>query len=124
MRTAPVANVKAKLNSYLDACVKGPVVVTRNGRPAAVLINAPENSEDLERLVLAHTPAFIEVLAASEESARMHGAIKQEDFWRMIKERKIGSASPKATPRPSKRRAKAATALDKPERKRTRKRAA
>lgn len=57
MRIAPVADVKARFSSYLEQSEKGPVVVTKNGRPVAVLVAVTEEDE-IERLVLAHTPKF------------------------------------------------------------------
>jgi len=54
MKIAPVADVKARFSKYLKDCVEGPVVVTKNGRPAAVLV-AVSDEEELERLILAHT---------------------------------------------------------------------
>jgi prevent-host-death family protein len=39
MRIAPLADVKARLSAYLDECgAEGPVVITRNGKAAAVLL--------------------------------------------------------------------------------------
>ena len=49
MKIAPVADVKARFSAYLKRCKDGPVIITRNGRPAAVLIAAPDE-EELERL--------------------------------------------------------------------------
>jgi prevent-host-death family protein len=37
MRIASVADVKAKFSGYLKASEQGPVVVTKNGRPVAML---------------------------------------------------------------------------------------
>ncbi len=49
MKIAPVAEVKAHFSEYVKACENGPVVVTRNGRPAVVMIAAGESDEELER---------------------------------------------------------------------------
>jgi prevent-host-death family protein len=39
MRIAPLADVKARLSAYLDECGdEGPLVITRNGKPVAVLL--------------------------------------------------------------------------------------
>src|SRR5262249_26053434 len=52
MKIAPLADVKARLSAYLDQCgVEGPVVITRNGKAAAVLL-VPHDEDDLERLLL------------------------------------------------------------------------
>lgn len=81
MKIAPVADIKARLSSYLDECQDAPVIVTRNGRPAALLIPAPEDDEDLERLLLAYTPRFRRLIdEAAARVARGEGML-HEDFW-------------------------------------------
>ena len=53
MKIAALADVKAHLSAYVDECEnEGPVIITRNGKAAAVLL-APKDSDDLERLMLA-----------------------------------------------------------------------
>ncbi len=37
MKIAPVAEVKARFSAYLRRCQDGPVIITKNGRPVAVL---------------------------------------------------------------------------------------
>jgi prevent-host-death family protein len=55
MRIAPLADVKARLSAYLDECrAHGPIVITRNGKAAAVLL-VPSDEDDLERLPRAVT---------------------------------------------------------------------
>ena len=83
MRIAPVAEVKARFSAYLKRCVDGPVIITRNGRPAAVLIAAPDE-EELERLVLAHTPRFQRLLEAARERIRETDGIEHDDFWESV----------------------------------------
>ena len=52
MRIAPLADVKARLSAYLDQCgVEGPLIITRNGKAAAVLL-VPYDDDDMERLML------------------------------------------------------------------------
>lgn len=80
MKIAPVAEVKAHFSSYLEQCEDGPIIVTKNGRPVAVLVSVSEQDE-LERLVLAHTPKFRRLLDAAERRIRQTGGIKHEDFW-------------------------------------------
>jgi len=85
MRIAPIADVKARFSAYLRQCADGPVIITRNGRPAAVLIAAPDE-EELERLVLAHTPRFQRLLEAARERLQETGGIEHEDFWESMAE--------------------------------------
>lgn len=80
MKIAPVADVKARLSAYIEECRDGPVIVTKNGRPVAVLVSILED-EELERFVLAHTPRFRKLLAAAEERIQESGGLKHDDFW-------------------------------------------
>lgn len=86
MKIVPVAEVKARLSAYLEICAETPVVVTRNGRPAAVLI-AVSDEEELERLVLAHSPRFKAILSAAEQQIQKGEVIGHRDFWKRVSER-------------------------------------
>jgi len=83
VKIASVADVKAHFNSYIERCEDGPVIVTKNGRPVAVLISALED-EELERLILAHTPRFRRLLDAAEQRIQQTGGIAHEDFWNSL----------------------------------------
>jgi prevent-host-death family protein len=86
MRIAPVAEVKARLSRYLDVCAESPVVVTRNGRPTAVLVAVRDEAE-LERLVLWHTPRFRAILEAADRRIEKGGGIKHGEFWKRVTKR-------------------------------------
>ena len=68
MRIASIADVKPRLSAYVKETEKGPVVVTRNGRAVAVLL-AVADDDELERLVLAHSPRFQALLTQSASEA-------------------------------------------------------
>ena len=80
MKIASVADVKAQLSAYIRASEEGPVVITRNGKPAAVLL-AVENEEELERLILAYTPKFRKLLEASRNQIKQGEHLSHEAFW-------------------------------------------
>jgi prevent-host-death family protein len=83
MRIASVADVKAHFSAFLRDSENGPVVVTRNGSPVAVIL--PVHDEDeIERLALAYSPKFQSILTAAREDIRQTGGIRHEDFWRDI----------------------------------------
>jgi prevent-host-death family protein len=84
MKIASVAEVKAKFSGYLKASEQGPVVVTKNGRPVAMLLSITDEDE-IERMVLAHSPKFQSILELAEEQIREGKGITHEDFWREIK---------------------------------------
>ena len=54
MKIASVADVKAKLSGYIKDSEQGPVVVTKNGRPVAVLLSVSDEDE-IERLIMPYT---------------------------------------------------------------------
>ena len=87
MKIAPLADVKARLSAYLDQCeTDGPIVITRNGKPVAVLL-APVNDEDLERLLLARSPRFQALLNRSRQSIKEGKGLSESAFWKAVKER-------------------------------------
>jgi prevent-host-death family protein len=81
MKIASVADVKAHLSAYLKESQEGPVVVTRNGKAVAVLV-AVTDDDELERLVLAHSPKFQALLDKSRRQIEATGGIPHEQFWR------------------------------------------
>lgn len=83
MKIAPVSEVKARFSAYLERCQDGPVIVTKNGRPVAVLISILEDA-DLERLVLAYTPRFRRLLDAAEQRIQQTGGVRHEEFWKAL----------------------------------------
>jgi len=83
MKIAPVSEVKARFSAYLERCQDGPVIVTKNGRPVAILISILEDA-DLERLVLAYTPRFRRLLDAAEQRIQQTGGVGHEEFWKAL----------------------------------------
>src|SRR2546421_11222937 len=83
MKIASVADVKARLSAYLKESQQGPVVVTRNGKAVAVLL-AVTDDDELERLVLAHSPKFQALLDKSRRQIEETGGIPHEQFWREV----------------------------------------
>jgi prevent-host-death family protein len=80
MKIVSLAKVKAKLSSYIEAARSGPVVITKNGSVAAVLL-AVTDDDELERLLLAHSPKLRRILRKSAKSIRAGQGIPHEDFW-------------------------------------------
>ena len=83
MKIAPVADVKARLSRYLELCAEQPIVVTKNGRPTAVLVGVVDE-EDLERFVLAHTPRFRAILDAADRRIEQGRGIPHRTFWKAV----------------------------------------
>jgi prevent-host-death family protein len=90
MKIASVADVKAHFSAYLKASAEGPVVVTRNGKPAAVLV-AVSDDEELERLLMAHSPRLQALLEAARRRIQAGEGVREEAFWEDVE----GASAPK-----------------------------
>jgi prevent-host-death family protein len=87
MRVAPLADVKARLSAYLDECgAQGPVVITRKGKAAAVLL-VPHDDDDLERLLLGRSPRFQALLDRSRKSIGKGKGLSEKEFWEAVRQR-------------------------------------
>jgi len=69
MKIASVAEVKAKFSGFLKASEQGPVIVTKNGRPVAMILSIKDEDE-IERMILAHSPKFQNILEIAEQQIR------------------------------------------------------
>ena len=84
MKIAPLADVKAHLSAYIDQSrTDGPVVITRNGKPAAVLV-VPDDDDDLKGLVLSRSPRFQAMLNRSRASIQVGRGLSGQEFWEVI----------------------------------------
>ena len=83
MKIASVAEVKAKFSGYLKMSERGPVVVTKNGKPVAVILSVSDEDE-IERLALAYSPKFQGILEVAEQQIRDGKGIKHKDLWREV----------------------------------------
>jgi prevent-host-death family protein len=87
MKTVPLAGMKANLDAYLDECAtEGPIVITRNGKTAAVLL-VPHDDDDLEQILLGRSPRFQAMLDRSRRSIEEGKGLSEEAFWKAARER-------------------------------------
>jgi antitoxin YefM len=89
MTTIPLADAKARLSAVLDEVrdTHERVVVTRNGRPEAVIMSVSDLEALEETLDLLSTPgALAEIRAAEAEIARGQ-AIGADELRRLVEER-------------------------------------
>ena len=85
MKIAPVAEIKAQFSAYLRSSEEGPIVVTRHGKPVAVLLSV-DDEEDLERLIVAYSPKFRRLLEAGREQIREGEGQGHEEFWATLQD--------------------------------------
>jgi prevent-host-death family protein len=87
MRIVPLADAKARLSAYVDQCVDdGPVIITRNGKPVAVLV-APVDEDDLDQLMLTRSKRFQALLNKSRRSIAAGKGLSRDEFWRAVRGR-------------------------------------
>lgn len=89
MKVASVAQVKADFGVYLRASEQGPVVVTRRGKPVAILL-ATADKEDLESLLMGHSPKLQTILDAARKRFRFGAGIPHETFWKEVEAENAG----------------------------------
>jgi prevent-host-death family protein len=80
MKIASVAQIKSQFSSFLKASEAGPVVVTRNGRPVAVIVGV-QDEDEIERLLMAYSPRLQAILEESRKQIRKGEALGHEEFW-------------------------------------------
>jgi len=83
MKIAPIAEIKAQFSAFIKASEESPVIVTKNGKPVAVLLGISDEAE-IERLVLAYSKKLRVVLDAAEKRVRESGGIPHDEFWQQI----------------------------------------
>lgn len=85
MKIASVADVKARFSAFLRESKRGPVIVTRNGKPTAVLLSV-DDEDEIERLTLAYSPKFQKILSLARQQIHEGVGIRHEDFWREVED--------------------------------------
>ena len=83
MKIASVAEIKANLSAYVRASAESPVIVTRNGKPVAVLIS-PSDEDELDRLVLGYSKKFRSILQNSKRQIEEGRGIPHDLLWSEI----------------------------------------
>jgi prevent-host-death family protein len=95
MKIASVADVKSRLSAYLEASKTGPVVVTRNGRPAAVIVGV-QDEDEIERLLMVYSPRLQAILEASRKQIRAGAVLSHDQFWAEVSPTKARRRKKKA----------------------------
>jgi len=89
MKTASAEEVKAQFNLYLKAVKKGPVVVTRNSKPIAIMLSVTDPDE-VERIAMSQSKKLQRILRRSEKQIEKGKGIPNEEFWRQVEEMRKG----------------------------------
>lgn len=101
MKIVPLNEVKNRFSTYLDLCKREDIVVTRNGRPAAILHAV--NDEDLEDYLFESDPRFIARIEALRREFQRGGGTPVADVRRELRvpaSRRRGTPARRRRPSP------------------------
>ncbi|MCB0052916.1 MAG: type II toxin-antitoxin system Phd/YefM family antitoxin [Caldilineaceae bacterium] len=85
MKLVPLSQVKDHFSAYIDESRESPIVVTRNGRPVAMII-AIEDEDDLDNMLLVHNQRFVQLLEEARERVHVTGSVSLAEFRKEIDE--------------------------------------
>ncbi len=89
MRIASVAEIKSQFSSFLKANAAGPIVVTRNGRPVAVIVGV-QDEDEIERLLMTYSSRLQAILETSRKQIREGDVLSHEEFWGEVEASRAG----------------------------------
>lgn len=92
--------MQSQFAAYLKHSQTAPVVVTKKGRPVAMLI-AVQNNDELEEALLAQSPRLRAILDKSRRQIAAGQWLSHEDFWKQTE----SESQPRKSPRRSRRTA-------------------
>ena len=83
MKTVSAAKIAAQFNDYLKASREQPVLVTRNGKPVAVLL-AVQDKAKAEQLAVGRPRSLRSILEEAHQQIQQGGGIPHDQFWREV----------------------------------------
>ncbi|MCI0460706.1 MAG: type II toxin-antitoxin system Phd/YefM family antitoxin [Gemmataceae bacterium] len=85
MKSVSAAKIAAQFNEYLEASREQPVLVTRKGKPVAVLL-AVQNKAEAEQLAQGRLRSLRSVLEEAHEQLQQGAGIPHDQFWREVEQ--------------------------------------
>ena len=85
MKTASAAKIAAQFNDYLEASRDEPVLITRNGKPVAVLL-AVQDKAEAEQLAIGRSRSLRSIFEEAHEQIQKGGGIPHDQFWREVEQ--------------------------------------
>ncbi|HUI25099.1 MAG TPA: type II toxin-antitoxin system prevent-host-death family antitoxin [Candidatus Kryptonia bacterium] len=79
MKIESVRVVRERLSKMIKTLPRGPVIITKNGRPCAALVSL-ENDGDLEAFLIAHHPRLLALIdrATTQRGGRSLESVERE----------------------------------------------
>jgi prevent-host-death family protein len=85
MKTASAAKIAAQFDDYLEASCEQPVLITRNGKPVAVLL-AVQDKAEAEQLAVGRSRSLRSIFEEAHEQIQKGGGIPHDQFWREVEQ--------------------------------------
>ncbi len=82
MKIVEVSKATLPLSDYTKEVKEEPVVITKGGRPVAVLVSIP--NADIETVSLSNNPRFIALIERSRARQESEGGISSEEMRRLL----------------------------------------
>ena len=82
MKTVEVSKATLPLSDYTKEVKKEPVVITKGGRPVAVLVSIP--NANIETVSLSNNPRFIALIERSRARQKSEGGIPSKEMRRRL----------------------------------------
>jgi prevent-host-death family protein len=83
MKTASAAKMAAQFHDYLEASREQPVLITRNGKPVAVLL-AVQDKAEAEQLAVGRSRSLRSIFEEAHDQIQKGGGIPHDQFWREV----------------------------------------
>ena len=99
MKTATATQVKARFEAYLKQSESSPVIVTKRGKPVAMLVAVKPQADADD---IAWTPRLQQILDDARQRIAGGQGISHDELWKQM-------AKPKAATKPASRKTKSAT---------------
>ena len=83
MKIAPVAEIKSKFSEFVTVSHKETIIVTKNGRPTAVILGV-DNDDDLESIIISNSKLLHKKIDFSEMKMRKGMKVSHKAFWNKV----------------------------------------
>jgi prevent-host-death family protein len=85
MKSVSAAKFATKVDDYLEASREQPVLVTRNGKPVAVLL-AVQTRAEARQLARSRLRSLQSILQEAHEQIQHGAGIPHDQFWREVEQ--------------------------------------
>ena len=82
MKTVEISKANLPLSDYTKGIKKEPVIITKEGRPVAVLVSIL--NADVETVSLSNNPRFVALIERSRAMQKSEGGISSEEMRRRL----------------------------------------